>query len=48
MDYELLKNGLEMGNVKPESIDLGTNQDGSMKITLADILDEDKFLREGI
>ena len=46
--YELLKNGLEMGNVKPESIDLGTNQDGSMKITLADILDEDKFLREGI
>lgn len=46
--YELLKNGLEMGNVKPENIDLGTNKEGSMKITLADILDEDKFLREGI
>lgn len=46
--YELLKDGLEMGNVKPESIDLGTNRDGTQKITLADILDEDKFLREGI
>ena len=37
-----------MCNVKPENIDLGTNKEGSMKITLADILDEDKFLREGI
>ena len=46
--YELLKDGLEMGNLKPESIDLGTNRDGTQKITLADILDEDKFLREGI
>lgn len=46
--YELLKDGLETGNVKPEKINLGMNEDKTQKITLADILNKDEFLREGI
>jgi len=38
--YELIKNGLEMGNVKLRAISLGKNADGSKNITLEDIWPE--------
>ena len=35
--FELIEKGIEMGNLKLESISLGKNQDGTKNITLADI-----------
>ena len=47
-NYQIIEKGLEMGNIKLDTVVLGKSKDGLRTITLADVWADGQLNRKGI